>query len=415
MKRRNVVLLFLVLLSAIAFLDRLCIAVAGPRMQNDLGISPTEWGWILGAFAIAYGLFEIPSGALGDRVGYNKVLTRIALWWGAFTSFTGLATSFPSLLGTQFLFGAGEAGAYPNMAGTIRRWFPTNKRANAQGFVWAASRIGGALAPLILVPIQAAWGWRASFWMLGVIGFIWAACWARWYRDPAPEDFELDPDPPPEARPGLKVDGHTGVPWRKLFGSRQIWWIAAMYWCYAWGSWFYFSWFPTYLVRGRNLTVGQMGAFSAFPFLLGAAGNLLGGRTGDSLSQKYGLKIGRRLIGTSALFVAGILILSTGLTHGKAIGVILLSVAFGVMDFMLPSAWAVCLDVGGQYAATVSGIMNTAGLFGGFVCTVLFGYDVKVSGNYNFPLIVIGAMVLVSSVLFLKIDPTRPVVPGSGA
>ena len=362
MKRRNVVLLFLVLLSAIAFLDRLCIAVAGPRMQNDLGISPTEWGWILGAFAIAYGLFEIPSGALGDRIGYNKVLTRIALWWGAFTSFTGLATSFPSLLGTQFLFGTGEAGAYPNIAGSILRWFPADKRANAQGFVWAASRVGGALAPLLLVPIQAAWGWRVSFWMLGVIGFIWAACWKHWYRDPAPEDFEFEPDPPPEAQPDGKASGHAGVPWRKLFGSRQVWWIAAMYWCYAWGSWFYFSWFPTYLVRGRNLTVGQMGAYSAFPFLLGAAGNLLGGRTGDSLSQKYGLKIGRRLIGTSALFVAGILILSTGLTHGKAIGVILLSVAFGIMDFMLPSAWAVCLDVGGQYAATVSGIMNTAGL-----------------------------------------------------
>ena len=409
MKRRNVVLLFLVLLSAIAFLDRLCIAVAGPRMQNDLGISPTEWGWILGAFAIAYGLFEIPSGALGDRIGYNKVLTRIALWWAAFTSFTGFASSFPSLLGTQFLFGAGEAGAYPNIAGIIRRWFPANKRANAQGFVWAASRIGGAFAPLILVPIQAAWGWRASFWLLGVIGLIWAVCWARWYRDPAPEDFVLEPDPLPQSDSGGK-SVHAGVPWKELFGSSQVWWIAAMYWCYAWGSWF-----PTYLVRGRNLTVEQMGAFSAFPFLLGAAGNLLGGRTGDSLSQKYGLKFGRRLIGTSALFVAGILILSTGLTHGKAIGVILLSVAFGIMDFMLPSAWAVCLDVGGQYAATVSGIMNTAGLFGGFVCTVLFGYDVKVSGNYNFPLIIIGTMVLVSSALFLKIDPTRLIVKEPGA
>lgn len=383
-------------------------------MQNDLGISPTEWGWILGAFAIAYGIFEIPSGALGDRVGHNKVLTRIALWWGAFTSITGLATGYSSLLATQFLFGAGEAGAYPNIAGSIKRWFPANKRAKAQGFVWAASRIGGALAPLLLVPIQAAWGWRASFWLLGVIGFIWAASWKSWYRDPTPEDLEFGTDSSGELLSNERERGHLAIPWKKLFGNSQVWWIAAMYWCYAWGSWFYFSWFPTYLVRGRNLTVKEMGAFSAFPFLLGAAGNVLGGHFGDSLCQKYGLKVGRRVVGSSALVVAGILILLTGLTHGKALGVILLSVAFGIMDFMLPSAWAVCLDVGGKYAATVSGIMNTSGLFGGFVCTVLFGYDVRAAGNYNFPLVVIGAMVLVSSALFLKIDPTKPIIREPG-
>src|SRR4051794_26510424 len=153
-RKRSVVLVLLVLVSVLTFLDRLAIAVAGPRMQDELGIPPGRWGWVLGAFVLAYGLFEIPTGALGDRAGRRKVLTRIVLWWSAFTCLTGSVSAFLPLLVTRFLFGAGEAGAYPNMAGCVARWFPPIERARTQGFIWGASRAGGALAPLLVVPIQ---------------------------------------------------------------------------------------------------------------------------------------------------------------------------------------------------------------------------------------------------------------------
>ena len=182
-KKRSIVLILLVLVSVITFLDRLAIAVAGPRMQDELGITPERWGWVLGAFVLAYGLFEIPTGAMGDRIGQRKVLTRIVVWWSVFTFLTGSVSGFVPLLITRFLFGVGEAGAYPNIAGGIARWFPPGERARAQGFIWGASRAGGALAPLLVLPIQEAFGWRASFWIFGAVGLVWAVVWYWWYRD----------------------------------------------------------------------------------------------------------------------------------------------------------------------------------------------------------------------------------------
>jgi MFS family permease len=275
---RNVLLTLLVLLSVITFLDRLCIAVAGPRIQLELGISPQQWGWVLGAFILAYGIFEIPTGALGDRYGRGRVLTRIVLWWSGFTMLTGLATGFLPLVAIRFLFGTGEAGAYPNMAGVVSQSLP-NQRAVAQGFIWGASRAGGALAPLLVVPIQAAFGWRASFFVFGAIGVIWCAVWRRSYRD---ESLQA----------GVAIH-RDPTPWRLLFRSSQMRIIMLMYCFYAWGSWFYFSWLPTWLVKGRGFTEAEMGIFSALPFLMGAAGNLAGGFVSDAAVRRFGLRRGR--------------------------------------------------------------------------------------------------------------------------
>src|SRR5262247_1375425 len=154
MKYRHRVSGLLILLFAITYIDRVCISVAGPRMQADLQIDPVGWGWVTAIFTLAYGLFEIPTGALGDRLGPRRVLTRIVLWWLAFTALTGAAMSYPMLLVTRFLFGAGEAGAFPNASIVVSRWFPATRRASMSGVLLMASQIGGAIAPLMVVPIQ---------------------------------------------------------------------------------------------------------------------------------------------------------------------------------------------------------------------------------------------------------------------
>lgn len=215
------VLGMLVALAIITFLDRISIAVAGARIQDELHIGPERWGWILGAFVLAYGLFEMPAGMLGDRFGQRGILARIVLWWSGFTALTGTATGFLPLLGIRFLFGAGEAGAYPNASGVIARWFPQKERARCQGIIWAASRFGGALSPLIVVPLQLWIGWRATFFVLGGLGAVWAAVWLLWYRDPAPS---------------ADTPRHLSLPWRVLAASSQFRIIVVMYWCYAWGS-----------------------------------------------------------------------------------------------------------------------------------------------------------------------------------
>jgi len=153
----------LILLFAITYIDRVCISVAGPRMQEELHIDPVSWGWVTAMFTLAYCLFEIPTGVLGHRIGARRVLTRIVLWWSAFTSLTGMVSKYSLLLLTRFAFGAGEAGAFPNASIVVSRWYPSSQRARMSGVLLMASQIGGAIAPLLVVPIQIRYGWRASF------------------------------------------------------------------------------------------------------------------------------------------------------------------------------------------------------------------------------------------------------------
>ncbi len=387
---RGVLLGFLAALSVITFLDRLCIAVAGPRIQDELGIGPERWGWVLGAFVLAYGLFEIPTGAMGDRSGHRRILTRIVLWWSAFTVLTGFATGFAPLLITRFLFGAGEAGAYPNMAGVVSRWFPSEGRAAAQGYIWGASRAGGALAPLIVAPIQASYGWRTSFFVFGFLGVLWCAAWWLWYRDPAPS-----------------ASVHA-APWKELAASPRVRTIVVMYGCYAWGSWFYFSWLHTYLVKGRGFSEAQMAVFSSLPFALGALANVAGGYLSDFACRRLGPRRGRTIVGSVCLTISACLLVATATTPSSNAAVVFLTAGFGVMDLMLPSAWALCLDIGGRHAGAVSGAMNTAGQFGGFLCTIIFGYVVGQWGDYNLPLFVIAAMLCIAAALFQRIDASQP-------
>ena len=408
MKKRHVVLVFLATLSVITFLDRLAIAVAGPRIQDALGISPERWGWVLGAFVLAYGIFEIPSGASGDRIGQRSVLTRIVVWWSGFTALTAAATGFVHLMATQFLFGAGEAGAYPNASGVIARWFPRAERARAQGVVWASSRIGGALSPLLVVPLLGAVGWRGMFLVFSGLGLVWAVWWRRWYHDRCDQQPGITAGELSEIGAGAGKS-HEDAPWRGLLYSRQVWLVVAMYWCYVWASWFYFTWFPTYMVRGAGFTESQMGLVSALPFVLGCAGNLAGGALSDRLSRRYGLKVGRCVLASSALAASSLLLAALAFAAGKRNVVLFASAGFGILDLMLPCAWSLCLDIGRAHAGVITATMNTAGLSGGFVCTVLFGYLVRATGGYRAPLCLISAMVMLSAVLFLAIDPGKPV------
>jgi ACS family glucarate transporter-like MFS transporter len=389
MKKRQQVLFLLVILAAITFLDRISISVAAARMQNDLHIDSAHWGWILGAFVLSYGLFEIPTGAMGDRVGPRRVLARVVLWWSAFTALTGLMRGFYGLLLTRFLFGVGEAGAYPNISAALARWFPSSSRAQAQGFIWASSRLGGALAPLIVVPMQRSLGWRTTFILLGVVGAVWAVCWLAWYREP-------------EEQP--RVAAHAKTNWKQLWSSKQMRILFAMYWCYGWGPWFYFSWYPLYLVKTGHFNESQMGLYAALPYILGVIANILGGGIFDRLTARRGIRYAGRLIGTGSLLGSAALMVAMTQIHQKALLVVVSSLGFGVGDFMVPAAWAVAMNMGGERSGTVTGAMNTAGQLGGFVCSVLAGYLVQTTGSYNMPVIVVACVLTIAALLFSRID-----------
>jgi len=403
--KRRAVLGILAALSIITFIDRLAIAVTGPAIQKDLNITPDEWGWVLSAYVIAYAVFEIPSGAMGDKHGYRKELTRITVWWSFFTAITAVCRNFWQLAAARFLFGLGAAGAYPNMTGVLYRWLPARERARGQGVIWAASRFGGALAPLLLVPANKYFGWQAVFVILGAVGFVWAVVWWRWFHDR------------PADQPGISDEevaligsdegvSHAGTPWRKLMGLPQLWLISIAYFFYAFGAWFFFGWFPVWMVKA-GFTVDEMGLYGSVPFLLGIVGNLAGGVLCDRLAERIGIRRAYSLIAGICLTLTAALLVAMSLATGKFAIVALAGTAFMVMDLMLPAAWTMCMAIGGRYGGTASGMMNTAGNFGGFVCSVAFGYVVAATGNYNLPLQGVAAMVLIAALLFALIDCTK--------
>lgn len=406
MKKRRLVLGFLATLSIITFIDRLAIAVTGPSIQKDLGITPAEWGWVLSAYVIAYAVFEIPSGAMGDKHGYRKELTRITVWWSFFTAITAVCRNFWQLAAARFLFGLGAAGAYPNMTGVLYRWLPVRERARGQGVIWAASRFGGALAPLLLVPANKHLGWQAVFVLLGVIGAVWALAWWKWFHDKPAEQPGITAAEVAEIGSDEHA-GHSGTPWKQLFGLPQLWLISIAYLFYAFGSWFFFGWFPTWMVKGAGFTVDEMGLYGSIPFLLGVVGNLAGGVLCDRLAARIGNRNAYRLIASTCLVGTAALLVAMSLATSKLAIVLLAGAAFMVMDLMLPAAWAMCMSIGGRYGGTASGVMNTAGNLGGFVCSVAFGYVVAATGNYNLPLQGIALMVVLAAVIFATIDCTK--------
>ncbi|MBB4099098.1 MFS transporter [Sphingomonas kyeonggiensis] len=406
MKKRRLVLGFLATLSIITFIDRLAIAVTGPSIQKDLGITPAEWGWVLSAYVIAYAVFEIPSGAMGDKHGYRKELTRITVWWSFFTAITAVCRNFWQLAAARFLFGLGAAGAYPNMTGVLYRWLPARERARGQGVIWAASRFGGALAPLLLVPANKHLGWQAVFVLLGVIGAVWALAWWKWFHDKPAEQPGITAAEVAEIGSDEHA-GHSGTPWKQLFGLPQLWLISIAYLFYAFGSWFFFGWFPTWMVKGAGFTVDEMGLYGSIPFLLGVVGNLAGGVLCDRLAARIGNRNAYRLIASTCLVGTAALLVAMSLATSKLAIVLLAGAAFMVMDLMLPAAWAMCMSIGGRYGGTASGVMNTAGNLGGFVCSVAFGYVVAATGNYNLPLQGIALMVVLAAMIFATIDCTK--------
>lgn len=406
MKKRHLVLLLVALISALTFLDRMSIAVVGPAIQRDFPISPVQWGWILSAYVIAYSVFEIPSGVLGDRRGYHRELSRIALWWSAFISLTAFCRSVWQFAGARFLFGLGAAGAYPNLTGMLYRWMPVRERARGQGVMWAAGRLGGGLAPLLLVPLEAAAGWRAVFLILGVAGFLWAMSWQRLIRDrpaeqpgiSAAELVEIGATPPPS---------HDGTLWKKLARLPQLWLIAAAYGMYGSGPWFYFSWFPTWLVKSAGFSIREMGVYASLPFFLGVAANLAGGQICDRLALHLGMRRAYAGMSCVCLLLTGLIMMALSVVHTKWMIIVLASLGFGAMDLMLPCAWSMCMAIGGRVGGTATAVMNTVGNLGGLFCTFGFGYILEATGSYEMPVRAVAIMVILSGLIFSTIDCGR--------
>ncbi|HLO45325.1 MAG TPA: MFS transporter [Leadbetterella sp.] len=413
MKIRHKVLFFLFLLSIITFLDRVCMNVVSKYVKEDLDLDNQSFGYILGAFSLAYALFELPTGILGDRIGPRKVLARVVLWWSGFTALTGTAFGFVYILIVRFLFGMGEAGAYPNASIAIARWFPAVEVGRAQSVIWAAGRIGGALTPLLVIPLVHLVGWRMAFFILGVVGSIWAAAWYYWFRDNPSEHkgiTQKEIDEIESARKNAPIS-HK-IHWKTIVKNPNIWLLMIMCHLFFYASYFFTNWSSTYFQEGRMMTEDQTKNFISLSYFLGAIGCIVGGFASDFLSKKFGLKLGRRIVGVAGLGLSSICFLGAGMTTDNQLAGYLLALCVFLKDLTLPVAFAVCVDIGKRNAGAVTGAMNFAGQMGGFFITIIFGTIVQQTGNFNYPLFLIAGCLIVASALWFFIDPTKEIVEG---
>lgn len=411
MQKRYQVLLVLSILSMITFLDRIALSSASKDVMADLHIDTNHWGWILGMFTLAYGAFEIPTGWLGDRIGGKKVLIRVVLWWSIFTILTGLSTGFIMLLVVRFLFGMGEAGAYPNTSIVLSKWFPMVERGRAQAMIWGASRVGAALTPFVVIPIQRAYSWHVSFYVLGAIGIIWTIFWFFWHKEDPTESKDIKKEELEHILSNRSIDTHGdgNTTFLSGFKSSNLWFLMGMYFCYATGTYFFQSWFHTYLQAGRGLDTKDVLWASSLPYVLAAIGCFAGGWLSDQACLKWGKKWGRRILPMIGLLSSGVFMIFAALVHSNLYAVIALGLGMALMDITAPVAWAVAMDIGGNKSGSVSGAMNTAGLTGAYLSTISFGY-LATSFGYHVPVILIGIIVICAGFVWFKIDATKKII-----
>ena len=408
---RHKVLAMTMALAAITYLDRVTIAVTRPYVARDLGLSAQQMGYVFSAFYLAYAIFEIPTGWWGDRVGTRRVLTRIVCWWSAFTVLTGTAFSFSSLVLIRFLFGAGEAGAWPNVARTFSRWFPRQERGTAQGIFFMGAHLAGGLTPVLVTALLVYLDWRTLFALFGSIGFVWSFAWYRWFRDSPAEHPDVGTLERETIERGLPADAGRALEatqWKRLLANRTVVCLCLMYFTQAFGGAFYVTWLPTYLAS-RGLTGMIAGVLAGLPLMFSAVADLVGGVATDRAARRFGLRLGRISIGGGALAAAGLFTIAGTFVASPVAAAVLIALGGASSNFLLGAAWGTCLDIGGRRAGAVSAAMNTAGQVGSILSPILVAAVVQRFSNWSAPLYLTGVLFLMGALCWLWVDPTTPV------
>jgi MFS family permease len=379
-----------------------------PSIMGDLQLSKIQMGFAFSAFTAAYAIFEIPTGHWADRIGCRRVLTRIVVWWSAFTMLTGAVFNYASLLGVRFLFGVGEAGAWPNAARVFSRWIPARERGRVLGIFFAGAHLAGGLTPGLVLWIARVLHWRLVFVAFGFVGLTWAILWYRWFRDEPREHAAVSPAECDfiEKERGLPKSQAHGA-WGAVFRTRSLLPLCTQYFANSYGFYFFITWLPTYLKEARGMQAAELALFAGLPLLLSVVADVTGGITTDALSKRFGVRVGRCGVG-SAAYLLGCVILALGTSSANPrMAGMMIAVAGALSMFTLAPSWATAIDLGGANAAVLSATMNTAGQVGGFLSPIVLAQIVERYHDWNLPLYILAGLYLMASLSWLLIHPSR--------
>lgn len=397
-------------LSLLMYVDRIAISTAKEPITEELGLSDTQMGWVLSAFALGYALFQVPGGLLGDRLGARRALTWVVSAWSLFTALTGAIWNFVSLLITRFLFGLGEAGAYPCVARIVYSWFPVKERGIVNGVNFSGSRVGAAFSLPLLAWMVTELGWRHTFFLWGAIGVVWAIVWYWWFRD----DPEQHPSVREEERSYIfahrQVSAKTGSAFFRLaivLRNRQVGLAMGQYFVSNFIFFFCLTWLYPYLKEKYTLNAAATGWYAMAPLICGAIGNWTSGFLVDFLYQRGHWRLSRQLpalIGFLLTAVGLAVLLEANSAPGAVLG---MAVAVFGADMTLSPSWSFCTDIGGERAGMVSGTMNMAGNIGSFITALAFPYLRSWTGT-DLPFFYTAmVLALAGGVMWLLMDPRR--------
>lgn len=418
-KTRWLVLLLISLMYMITYMDRTGISIAAPAMAKEFGLSQIALGIVFSVFLWAYALGQIPLGSLADRLGPRLVLLIIVPFWSVMTAMTAIAGGIASLIVIRFVFGLAEAGAFPAATRAMQLWFPKAERGIVHGVTHSFSRFAVAVVPFIAVSIMVAFGWRWIFYVFGAAGLLWSVAFYFLYRNLPEEDAKVNQSELAQIRgrgPGgaikpVDLHQHLAPPWRVIFSSANMWYIAAGYCCFYYGTYFFMTWFPTYLLEYRHLSLKSMGLLASLPLLAGMVGDIVGGTLTDTVYRKTGkLKFARRIVAAPAMLVSGACLIPAAMTHSAWTAILCLTASLFFLELVISPAWAVPMDVGGEFSGTVSGVMNMAGSLAASLSPIIFGSLVQ-RGFWITPFFITAGVLLTGALIWaFLIDPERSVV-----
>jgi ACS family glucarate transporter-like MFS transporter len=434
-RARYWVIVFAITLAMIQYVDRVAISQAMPTIAKEMNFDDAQKGAVFSAFTLAYSLFEIPTGWLGDQIGARRVLLRVVLWWSFFTAATGWAWNYVSMLVTRFLFGAGEAGCFPNLTKALSTWLPVRDRTRAQALMWMGARWGGAAAPLLVVMVMAFVSWRTAFLIFAFLGVGWTMVFYWWFRD-NPRDhrgvnvaeLELLKENEQNAR------DHGAVPWREIVTRPTMWLLSAQYFCLSYGWYFYVTWLPDYLKSARGMDMksnavmkgladvleGSLSpeltlkilaaALAGIPLLFGGFGSLVAGLiSGRLIARGRSVTLVRRTFGFVGFAGAATLLMTSYYIRDPLLAMLSMGLASFFNDVTMPGGWSTCMDIGGKFAGTVSGTMNMMGNIGGMVGPLVVGLVLTFTHrDWQLAFMISAVIYFLGAICWLFIDPVTP-------
>ncbi|HWO28662.1 MAG TPA: MFS transporter [Candidatus Acidoferrum sp.] len=420
-KTRWLVLLLISLMYMITYMDRTGISIAAPAMEREFGLSKTAIGVVFSVFLWAYAIGQIPGGWLADRFGPRLVLLIIVPFWSLMTAMTAVAAGLTSLIGIRFVFGLAESGAFPTATRAMQLWFPKAERGVVHGVTHSFSRFAVAIVPFLAVSIMVTLGWRWIFYLFGAAGLLWSAAFYLLYQNLPEKHARVNQeelarirgrDAEGEIRP-ITLHQRLATPWKTIFRSANMWYIAAGYCCFYYGTYFFMTWFPTYLVDYRHLSLKTVGVWASLPLLAGMVGDIVGGTLTDKVYRRTGkLKFARRIVAAPAMLASGVCLIPAATAHSAWTAIWCLTASLFFLELVISPAWAVPMDVGGEYSGTVCGVMNMAGSLAASLSPIIFGALVQ-RGFWILPFFISAGVLLTGALIWaFLIDAEKLVVDG---